>query len=764
MVARWYAKLAQFPAEIEHREGRKHGNADGLSRSCKQCKREECPIQYLDELDDQPFLRQNRSMISSEDLDLIPYESGEDWICQILKTERQEQLDISLQTIQIVDYQLKDQAIQTVMEWLKQGQRPIWSEVKQQERRIRALWIQWGRLCLQDGLLYRTSGKDATETRVVLPLRLVTMVLDELHSQKFGGHLGVDKTLGRIKARFYWPFMAEDVRDWCAACPMCAGKKVGKDKKQRMGTVQSRDRLDRVAMDILDITTTSSAGNRYILVVSDYFTKWTEAFALPNHQAETVAEKFVAEFVCRWGMPISIHTDQGREFESKLFKGICDLMGGHKTKTCPYHPQSDGMVERFNRTCITMLSAFVTDHKQDWDLHLPFIMAAYRSSIHESTGFTPMKMMTGQEMNLPIDLMMKEARPPPDMGLQTPGQYVTWMRSALQEAYDSAREVLGRAATRQKRAYDQKAVDKKFPRGSWVLRYYPPVAQHKLHRPWTRPYLVVDSAQGWTIGIQRTAGGVVRWVHIDDLKACAAPQHTANWLLDSNAAPTIPSERTEGRPNIPKTVIMERSVPTMGDEVENETNSSSSVPEGENHPIYFKGPQAPLSNFFPVRIWHDGRWFDSTEHVYQYQKAERYGTKSQIMAIWRAVNPVTAMRLGKKISPEPTWRDEKVIVMEKLLWAKVIAISTMSVYLLGTGNHPLVEATPNLFWGAGLPMGEIADCPLDNLPGKNQLGKLWMDIRETLRIEGVPVEIQKAHATPNESTRLRPTRGRKLQR
>ena len=162
--------------------------------------------------------------------------------------------------------------------------------------------------------------------------------------------MGVDKTLGRIRERFYWPFMADDVRDWCAACPTCAERKPLNKRKQPMGTVQVRDRLDRVAMDILDITTVSTSGNRYVLVISDYFTKWTEAYAIPNHTAATVAQKFVTEFVCRWGMPISIHTDQGREFESKLFKGVCELMGGHKTKTCPYHPQSDGMVERFNRT------------------------------------------------------------------------------------------------------------------------------------------------------------------------------------------------------------------------------------------------------------------------------------------------------------------------------------------------------------------------------------------------------------------------------
>ena len=179
----------------------------------------------------------------------------------------------------------------------------------------------------------------------------------------------------------------------------------------------------------------TNKGNRYILVIADYFTKWTEAYALPNHTAVTVAETLITEFVCRWGMPLAIHSDQGREFESRLFKEMCRLLGGDKTKTCPYHPQSDGMVERFNRTCISMLSAFVNEHKDDWDEYLPYLLAAYRASIHDSTGFTPNRLMTGRECDLPIDLLYKDARAS-DIPPEKYGPYVTWVREAIEKAYD----------------------------------------------------------------------------------------------------------------------------------------------------------------------------------------------------------------------------------------------------------------------------------------------------------------------------------------
>lgn len=107
--------------------------------------------------------------------------------------------------------------------------------------------------------------------------------------------------------------------------------------------------------------------------------------------------KIVEEVITRLGVPDTIHSDQGRQYESELFQETCKLLDIQKTHTTPYHPQSDGMVERFNRTLTTMLSAFVNEHHSDWDVHLPYVMMAYRSSIQETTGMTPNMLMLGRE-------------------------------------------------------------------------------------------------------------------------------------------------------------------------------------------------------------------------------------------------------------------------------------------------------------------------------------------------------------------------------
>lgn len=110
--------------------------------------------------------------------------------------------------------------------------------------------------------------------------------------------------------------------------------------------------MERIALDILGPLPVTDYGNRYILVVSDYFTKWVEAFPMPDQEASTVAELLVKEVVCRFGVPLIIHSDQGRNFESAVFTEVCELLGMQKTRTTAYHPQSDGMVERFNRTLV----------------------------------------------------------------------------------------------------------------------------------------------------------------------------------------------------------------------------------------------------------------------------------------------------------------------------------------------------------------------------------------------------------------------------
>ena len=131
--------------------------------------------------------------------------------------------------------------------------------------------------------------------------------------------------------------------------------------------------MERIAIDMLGPLPKTVSGNEYVMVMCDYFTKSVECYALPDQQAYTVADALVTNFFSRFGVPYVLHTDQGRDFESHLFQHICELLGVHKTRTSSYRPQSDGLVERFNRTLQQMLASYVNGHRNDWDDHLPYM-------------------------------------------------------------------------------------------------------------------------------------------------------------------------------------------------------------------------------------------------------------------------------------------------------------------------------------------------------------------------------------------------------
>ena len=135
----------------------------------------------------------------------------------------------------------------------------------------------------------------------------------------------------------------------------------------------------------MGVMPTTESGNKYILVVGDYFTKWKEVFAIPNQEAKTVAEKLVKEVISRYEAPERIHSDQGKNFESQLFQEMCLLFKMDKTRTSPYQPESDGKVKRMNHTLQDMLAKYVADHQHNWDEHLSLVMMAYRSSVPAST-------------------------------------------------------------------------------------------------------------------------------------------------------------------------------------------------------------------------------------------------------------------------------------------------------------------------------------------------------------------------------------------
>ena len=291
--------------------------------------------------------------------------------------------------------------------------------------------------------------------------------------------------------------------------------------------------FEHIALDIMGPLPESQQGNRYILVISDYFTRWVEAFAMVDQEACTVADVLVKGFISRFGVPRQSHSDQGVQFESKLFQALCQQLGIKKTRITPYLPQSDGVVEHFNCTLADMLSKVVDNDHRNWDESLPLIMLAYRSAIHESTGESPVCMLFGRNIQLPIDLML--GKPPVEVSDPVSGvAYVDDLKDKLCEINDVARETLLQASDRQKKAYDLKKNFKNYEVGDTVYLHNPSRKKGtsaKLLSPWNEPFLVTARISDLVYQIQKSPKANVQCVHHD----CLKPSHLKldSWLTSS---------------------------------------------------------------------------------------------------------------------------------------------------------------------------------------------------------------------------------------
>ena len=258
--------------------------------------------------------------------------------------------------------------------------------------------------------------------------------------------------LRRLQQQFYWGLCRRDVEDFYRRCDLCAAKKGPSDQSHaQLQQFPVGAPMERVALDIAGPLPLTEGGNRYVLSVMDYSTKWLEAYALPD-QAKTVANALLEGMVCRFGVHHVLRSDQGRNFESRVFAALCTRLSITKTCTTPLHPQSDGLVERFNRTLVEQLAIITNKHQQDWDKYLALVLMACRSAVQESTSCTQSMLMLGRELSTPAALAFGL---PPDTPPAPPRpEYARRLQDRLESAHTFARTQLQNVGVRQKRNYD----------------------------------------------------------------------------------------------------------------------------------------------------------------------------------------------------------------------------------------------------------------------------------------------------------------------
>ena len=451
-----------------------------------------------------------------------------------------------------------DDCLREVILWLcDDRRRPPIGRLKRSSPTLRKLWHDFPKLLLWQGILCRkleVSPHTPANFQVVLPTALISTALTGLHGNQFSGHLSAERTLRKARRICYWPYMTRDVYKFCAECLPCQSRNCPTPHERApLQSIYAERPFQKVAADITELPITSS-GNRYVLVVMDYFTKYVNLFSLTDQRATTVARCIFEEYIRHHGVPESIHTDQGRQFESDLMKHLCGLLGINKTRTSPYHAQSDGMVERLNRTLKDQLAKYMVETSGEWDQYLPQAELAYNSTVHSSTGFSPFFLVNGREPNLPLDILLNCCPTLTSSTPGTPAAYATHLATRLSCAFREAAHNSAANKQRQKTQYDKKVVFHPHQPGDLVLLDDPAHKMNKLAPRWKGPYVVLQRMNsngypGVTYEIKdpRSTGSRQWIVHHNRLKTYRGTLPTSSPVRQPPAAPaevgTAPAPR-----------------------------------------------------------------------------------------------------------------------------------------------------------------------------------------------------------------------------
>ena len=354
--------------------------------------------------------------------------------------------------------------------------------------------------------------------------------MHSMHNSLLSGHLGNTKTIGKTLQRFYWYGLRDDIKNWIRKCDNCASnKKPSKSPKAPLGDMRVGALLDRIALDVLGPLPKTSRGNQYILVIVDSFSRWTEAYPMPDQTASTCANILLNEFISRFGCPLDLHSDQSRSFESNIFKDLCRLLEIRKTRSSPRHPQSNGQVERYNRTLIKMIRAYI-NKQENWDLNIGSFTGAYRATPNETTGLTPNMMMLGREIRMPLEVNFSETQ---TSHATMYGKHVDSVRKHIEKSHDLARKHIQTSTVCQQENYDAKKNLFIYNKGDLVW-FLDEKRQEgicpKLQRPYTGPCVIINKHNDLVYRVQLNAQGTQRTVHHNRLKPYEGNER-AKWIV-----------------------------------------------------------------------------------------------------------------------------------------------------------------------------------------------------------------------------------------
>ena len=416
---------------------------------------------------------------------------------------------------------------------------------------------------LDDGVLMRRwvpprespSNTWMACSQIVAPSTIRQRLLLIAHDTPLAGHVGIRKTLSLLTRHFYWPGIQKDVANYCKTCETC--QRVGK-ANQRIPKAPlhpipvMEEPFSRILVDCVGPLPKSKGGFSYLLTVMCLSTRFPEAIPLRNIRAKTLVKALIKYFTIM-GFPKEIQSDRGSNFMSIQFKQALTDLGIHHIVSTPYHPESQGAIERFHGTLKTMLRKYTVDFGPNWEDGLPMLLFAVRSTVQESTGYSPAELVFGHDVRGPIRMFKEHL-------LNDEGEGISLMDklNKMKIIWKMARENLHMSQRNMKKKYDKKTLARSFEPGDRVLLYLPKPGE-SLQAKFQGPYTVLKQTSPLNYVIETPdRHKKTRLCHINTLKAFHAPKVvlTQNNVLDDNTDnvlyhPDIPLKNTLALQELP---------------------------------------------------------------------------------------------------------------------------------------------------------------------------------------------------------------------
>jgi len=470
---RWVAALGAYDFQIKYRTGKSNADADGMSRR--------------PQADEHGYCDVSKDSIKTlcMSCNCSPYVTS-----LALTTTLPSGLDLYDEVVPRDWRQLQSQdpVLHQFVRAVTQKKKPSVSQVNTRTGKI--LLREFNKLVIQRGVLYRcVQINDVQVYQLVITDQLRHIALKGAHDDM--GHMGRDKTLSVLRERMYWPNMSNDVDQHLRSCDRCIKRKSPTDVKVPMVSIISTQPMELVCIDYLSLEM-SKGGFEHLLVITDHYTKYAVAVPTRNQSATVTADALVNEFIKHYGFPRRLLSDQGAQFEGHVIKELCNLTGVEKSRTTPYNPSCNGVTERLNRTLLGMLGTLDPDDKQDWKSRIGHLVHAYNCCRHDSTGYSPYRLMFGRQPRLALDVVLGLVTT--DLDEPDYCKYVSKLRDSLKQAYELASRNITAAQHRQKTNHDEKARAAVLEVGDHVLvKVLAVKGKNKIADRWeNKPYIVLE--------------------------------------------------------------------------------------------------------------------------------------------------------------------------------------------------------------------------------------------------------------------------------